>query len=69
MKMEMEIRFCKNVEFLNQSECCIFDDPCLSSLSLTDCVRKPADNFRDFCVSLAAPDNRWHKCHLLSNKT
>ena len=21
------------------------------------------------CVSLAAPDNRWHKCHLLSNKT
>ena len=27
-------------------------------------VRIPEDNLQDFCVSLAAPDNRWHKCHL-----
>ena len=44
--MQMEIRF-KNVEFLI-TECCIRDDPCLSSLGTLRTVSKSANNFRTF---------------------
>ena len=44
----------------------IRDDPCLSKFgALRGSCPHPGRQFVGLlCVSLAAPDNRWHKCHL-----
>ena len=70
MKMQMDIRF-KKCGISNQPNVCIFDDPCFSKFgALRGSCPHPGRQFVGLlCVSLAAPDNRWHKCHLLSNKT
>ncbi|WP_462368409.1 hypothetical protein, partial [Roseburia hominis] len=65
MEMQMEIRF-KKYGISNQPNVCIFDDPCLSKFgALRGSCPHPGRQFVGLlCVSLAAPDNRWHKCHL-----
>ena len=70
MEMEMEIRF-KKCGISNQSNVCIFDESV--SFQVWSTPRTVSASQQTIlgllCVSLAAPDNRWHKCHLLSNKT
>ena len=65
MKMQRKIRF-KKCGISNQPDVCIFDDPCLSKFgALRGSCPHPGRQFVGLlCVSLAAPDNRWHKCHL-----
>ena len=61
----MEIRF-KKCGISSQPDVCIFDDPCFSKFgALRGSCPHPGRQFVGLlCVSLAAPDNRWHKCHL-----
>ena len=44
----------------------ICDDPCLSKFGALHglCPQAGRQFVGLLCVSLAAPDNRWHKCHL-----
>ena len=65
MKMQMDIRF-KKCGISNQPNVCIFDDPCFSKFgALRGSCPHPGRQFVGLlCVSLMAPDNRWHKCHL-----
>ena len=64
MEIQREIWF-KKCGISNQPDVCIFDDPCLSKFgALYGLCPQANRQFQDFCVSLAAPDNRWHKCHL-----
>ena len=50
----------------NHAAAGIRDDPCLSKFgALRRSCPHPGRQFVGLlCVSLAAPDNRWHKCHL-----
>ncbi len=49
----------------NHAAAGICDDPCLSSLEPPRTVSASQQTILGLlCVSLAAPDNRWHKCHL-----
>ncbi|RGS42372.1 hypothetical protein DWX93_03335 [Roseburia hominis] len=65
MEIQREIWF-KKCGISNQPDVCIFDDPCLSKFgALRGSCPHPGRQFVGLlCVSLAAPDNRWHKCHL-----
>ena len=65
-EMGNSVQKCK---FLTNRMFASFDDPTFPSLEHSTTVSASQQTILGLLCVFVVPDNRWHKCHLLSNKT